>query len=191
MKTIKKILKVFGITFLSVALLAGLADAAWVFIPRLLSAHKIAEVDSIAKNVENLTIPESAKVIALGEATHGNKEFQELRLEVLKYLVKRAKVRSFALEADWGEGMTINNYIHGGGGNAADIVKDLAFSIYRTKEMADLIEWMREYNETAAESEKLNFYGFDMQNLPTSVQPTPWLIRLSTTIINICFSSPM
>ena len=164
MKIFKKILKFFVITVFSIALLAGLADAAWVFLPRLLSARKIAEVDSVAKNVEDLTVPESAKVIALGEATHGNKEFQELRLEVLKHLVQTTKVRSFALEADWGEGMTINNYIHGGKGNATDIVKDLAFSIYRTKEMADLIEWMREYNETVPKSEQLNFYGFDMQN---------------------------
>lgn len=164
MKTFKKIFKFFAITVFSIALLAGLADAVWVFVPRLLSARKIAEVDSIAKKVADLTVPESAKVIALGEATHGNKEFQELRLEVLKHLIQSTKVRSFALEADWGEGMTINNYIHGGGGNASDIVKNLAFSIYRTKEMADLIEWMREYNETVPESEKLNFYGFDMQN---------------------------
>ena len=164
MKTLKKIFKFFAITIFSIALLAGLADAAWIYLPRLLSARKIAEVDSAAKNVEDLTVPESARVIALGEATHGNKEFQELRLEVLKHLIQSTKVRSFALESDWGEGMTINNYIHGGGGNASDIVKDLAFSIYRTKEMADLIEWMREYNETAPESEKLNFYGFDMQN---------------------------
>ena len=164
MKTLKKIFKFFAITIFSIALLAGLADAVWVFVPRLLSARKIAEVDSAAKKVEDLTIPESARVIALGEATHGNKEFQELRLEVLKHLIQSTKVRSFALEADWGEGMTINNYIHGGGGNASDIVKNLAFSIYHTKEMADLIEWMREYNETVPESEKLNFYGFDMQN---------------------------
>ena len=164
MKTLKKIFKFFAITVFSIALLAGLADTAWIYLPRLLSAHKIAEVDSVAKKVEDLTVPESVRVIALGEATHGNKEFQELRLEVLKHLIQSTKVRSFALEADWGEGMTINNYIHGGGGNASDIVKDLAFSIYRTKEMADLIEWMREYNETVPESEKLNFYGFDMQN---------------------------
>ena len=164
MKTLKKIFKFFVITVFSIALLVVLADAAWIYLPRLLSARKIAEVDSVAKKVEDLTVPESAKVIALGEATHGNKEFQELRLEVLKHLIQSTKVRSFALEADWGEGMTINNYIHGGKGNATDIVKDLAFSIYRTKEMADLIEWMREYNETAPKSEKLNFYGFDMQN---------------------------
>ena len=75
MKTLKKIFKVFGIVILSIVLLAGLADAAWVFIPRVLSARKIAELDSAAKKIEDLTVPETTKVIALGEATHGNKEF--------------------------------------------------------------------------------------------------------------------
>ena len=97
MKTIKKILKVCGITILTIALLAGLADATWVFVPQFLSAHKIADTNALAKNIEDLSIPNSTKVIAFGEATHGNKEFQELKLDVLKLLVNTSKVRSFAL----------------------------------------------------------------------------------------------
>lgn len=164
MKTIKKILKVCGITILTIALLAGLADATWVFVPQFLSAHKIADTNALAKNIEDLSIPNSTKVIAFGEATHGNKEFQELKLDVLKLLVNTSKVRSFALEADWGEGMAINNYIHGGNGNVNELVKSLSFSIYHTQEIADLIQWMMEYNDRASENEKLNFYGFDMQD---------------------------
>lgn len=165
MKTFKKILKVFVITVFSIALLAGLADAVWIYVPQILSARKITGTDALAKKIEELTIPKETKVISLGEATHGNREFQELKLDVLKQLVKTTNVRSFALETDWGEGMTINNYIHGGKGNAADIAKSLSFSIYHTKEMADLFDWMREYNNnTSSENEKLNFYGFDMQN---------------------------
>lgn len=41
-----------------------------------------------AEPVENITVPESAKIIALGEATHGNAEFQQLKLEVFKLMVK-------------------------------------------------------------------------------------------------------
>ena len=41
-----------------------------------------------AEPVENITVPESAKIIALGEATHGNAEFQQLKLEVFKQMVK-------------------------------------------------------------------------------------------------------
>ena len=55
-----------------------------------------------AEPVENITVPESAKIIALGEATHGNAEFQQLKLEVFKQLVKKNGVRAFALEGDYG-----------------------------------------------------------------------------------------
>lgn len=41
-----------------------------------------------AEPMENITVPESAKIIALGEATHGNAEFQQLKLEVFKQMVK-------------------------------------------------------------------------------------------------------
>lgn len=34
------------------------------------------EFSAYAEPVENITVPESAKIIALGEATHGNVEFQ-------------------------------------------------------------------------------------------------------------------
>ena len=55
-----------------------------------------------AEPVENITVPESAKIIALGEATHGNAEFQQLKLEVFKLMVKNNGVRAFALEGDYG-----------------------------------------------------------------------------------------
>ena len=60
------------------------------------------EFFAYAEPVENITVPESAKIIALGEATHGNAEFQQLKLEVFKQLVKKNGVRAFALEGDYG-----------------------------------------------------------------------------------------
>ena len=73
-----------------------------------------------AEPVENITVPESAKIIALGEATHGNAEFQQLKLEVFKLMVKNNGVRAFALEGDYGGCEQVNRYIHGGEGTAQD-----------------------------------------------------------------------
>ncbi|WP_423786811.1 erythromycin esterase family protein [Holdemanella biformis] len=42
-----------------------------------------------------------------------------------------------------------------------EIVQKIGFQIYKTEEMMQLIEYMREYNDDA-EEEQLNFYGFDM-----------------------------
>ena len=36
-------------------------------------------------------------------------------------------------------------------------------NIYRTEEIKNLVEWMRDYNASAAQGDDLRFYGFDMQ----------------------------
>ena len=121
------------------------------------------EFAKYAKPVSDLTVREGVRVVALGEATHGNAEFQQLKLDVFKILVEKYGVRAFALEGDYGGCEAVNRYIHGGKGTAEEAAAAIGFPIYRTKEMADLIEWMRKYNATAATGEDLRFYGFDMQ----------------------------
>lgn len=165
-KTVKIIIIVIFIIFL-VGLLGGyilLNFKAWV------AAKRIEEVEDYAQTVEQLTIPDSAQIIALGEAAHGNKEFQELKLSVLKELVEKYEVKSFALETDFGEGVAVNEYIHGGDGTAENAVNNLSFTIYQTRQMIDLVTWMREYNDNVPDGEKLSFYGFDLQNPRTDVE---------------------
>ena len=100
---------------------------------------------------------------ALGEATHGNREFQQLRLDVFRVLVEKYGVRAFALEGDFGGCEAINRYIHGGDGTAMEALSATGFAIYCTEEMENLVEWMRNYNASAAEGDDLRFYGFDME----------------------------
>lgn len=121
------------------------------------------EFSKYATAVSELTIPEQTQIVALGEATHGNAEFQRLKLDVFQILVERYGVRAFALEGDFGGCEAVNRYIHGGEGTAAEAAAAIGFAIYRTQEMEDLITWMRSYNETANPGEDLCFYGFDMQ----------------------------
>ena len=108
-------------------------------------------ITAYADSIEDMEIPEGTKIIALGEATHGNREFQQLKKDVFAQMVEKYKVRSFALEGDFGGCEYVNRYIHTGEGTAAEAAAAIGFAIYRTKEMADLIEWMRTYNEDAPE----------------------------------------
>ena len=125
-----------------------------------------AEFAKYAAPVSKLTVPDQAKIIALGEATHGNAEFQQLRLDVFQIAVGQYGVRAFALEADCGCCEIANRYIHGGDGTAEQAAAALGFQIDRTDETAQLLHWMRAYNEQAAEGEDLRLYGFDMQRFP-------------------------
>ena len=136
-----------------------------------ISAHKkISDINSYMKTVDDIKISDNVNVVAIGEAAHGCKDFQELKLSVLKKMVKDYDFRAFALEADYGECATINRYIQGSDGDIESIVKTFSFPIYRTKQMEELISWMREYNSTVSEGKKLRFYGFDMQNPETSYE---------------------
>ena len=80
------------------------------------------------KTVEDIKISDNVNVVAIGEAAHGCKDFQELKLSVLKKMVKDYDFRAFALEADHGECATINRYIQGGDGDIESIVKDILIS---------------------------------------------------------------
>ena len=123
-----------------------------------------------ADQVDNIKIPEKTKIVALGEASHGNVEFQQLKLSVFQNLVENAGIRAFALEGDYGGCEYVNRYIHGGAGTAEQAAAAIGFAIYRTDEMADLISYMRKYNETAKAGDDLRFYGFDMQNWSYNLQ---------------------
>lgn len=120
--------------------------------------------------VSDLTIPEQTQMVALGEATHGNQEFQQLKLDVFQILVEKYGVKAFALEGDYGGCEAVNRYIHGGEGNAQEAAASIGFAIYRTSEIEDLISWMKTYNESAKEGEDLCFYGFDMQRIAYNYQ---------------------
>jgi len=130
----------------------------------VLASHKIKEVVDAAVPVEGIEIPDSVQIVGLGEASHGSKEFQQSKLDVLKMLVEKKDYRAIAIEADFGDCLAANAYVQGGDGDAREIVNNMSFVIYHTKEFADILDWMKQYNASVSEDKKLRFYGFDMQN---------------------------
>lgn len=166
---IKKIFKGILIFLVSLIILVGIGDFLWINIPKLSARKNISDIEDYGKAVSEINLDDNIEVVGLGEATHGNADFQDLKLEVLKTLVEKDNLKSFAIEADFGEGMIINNYIHG---NKKDenISRIFSFNIYHTKNMNDLINYMFDYNQKAKDEDKLSFYGFDMQNPEKSIE---------------------
>lgn len=169
MKILRKILKWFGILLVGLLLLLAAADAIWVYWPQVQAHKAVSDLDQFAKKITDISLPEDTKIIALGEATHGNSDFQALKLDVLQTVVETEGVRSFALEMDFAEGMNLDAYIKGGDGNAQELVENLSFTIYQTEEMVALVDWMRDYNAQHPD-DPLSFYAFDMQNPEQGVQ---------------------
>ena len=131
-------------------------------------AHR--EIPELRAEMQSLSadhIPDNVSVLAIGEAVHGGREFQELKLSVLREMVEKQGYTAFALEADYSECADINRYLQSGEGKPEELVQKFSFPIYHTKEMAALLGWIQDWNRTAPEEKKVRFYGFDMQNPET------------------------
>lgn len=132
--------------------------------PVIDASKEIDEVDDYALSVTDELVDRDVKIIGLGEATHGNKEFQELKLDVLKTLVRDNGVSAICFEMDYAEGVLVNEYISGKSNmTIEDVFSHISFDIYRTEEIKELIEWLKEYNADSKDG-YLEFYGFDIQN---------------------------
>ncbi|NMW85355.1 erythromycin esterase family protein [Peptoniphilus sp. AGMB00490] len=166
---LKKFFKGIVIFLLAIIFMAAVGDFLWINLPKLKARKDIVDIEDYGKKVSEIKLGEDIRVVGLGEATHGNSNFQYLKLELLKDLVEKNNLKIFCLESDFGEGILINNYIHG---NKRDenISRIFSFNIYHTKEMNELINFMFDYNQRAEDKDKLSFYGFDMQNPEKSIE---------------------
>jgi erythromycin esterase len=104
-----------------------------------------------------------ARVVALGEATHGTREFFRMKHRVLEYLVKEKGFNTFGIEATWAECERINDYVHGAPGDPRKLLSAQRFWTWNTQEVLDMIEWMRRHNQNPGGAPRVSFRGFDMQ----------------------------
>jgi erythromycin esterase len=110
-----------------------------------------------------------AEVIGLGEATHGTKEFFELKSRVFKYLVQKQNVKLFGIEANFAACYDINKYVLTGEGNAKEALSRNGYWVWQSQEVLDLIEWMKNYNNGKSPDQMIQFYGYDMQDATSCV----------------------
>ena len=103
-----------------------------------------------------------ARVVGLGEATHGTREFFRMKHRMVEYLVKEMGFNTFAIEATWAESERINDYVHGAPGDPAKLLSAQKFWTTNTQEVLDMIEWMRRHNQDPGGAPRVSFHGINM-----------------------------
>jgi erythromycin esterase len=116
------------------------------------------------------SIVANARIVSLGEATHGTREFFQLKHRLLEYCVSVLGFTIFGIEANFPECLAVNKYVQTGSGDAAHALAGTRFWTWNTEEVLELIEWMRWWN--IHHEPKVIFFGFDMQF------PTEAVLRL-------------
>ncbi|WP_224246249.1 erythromycin esterase family protein [Hyalangium gracile] len=111
---------------------------------------------------------QDVQVVALGEATHGTREFFQLKHRMLEFLATELGYTLFAIESDVADAHAVNTYVLTGQGDAAQVLAGLGF--WNNEEVLELIRWMRRYNEDPSHTRKLTFHGVDMQGSVKAVE---------------------
>ncbi|WP_406060334.1 erythromycin esterase family protein [Streptomyces sp. NBC_01077] len=112
---------------------------------------------------------DGVRVVGMGESTHGTAEFFRLKHRIFEYLVVEHGFRTFAMEASASAGPAVDAYVRGGAGDGAAVLTGLGFWVWRTREVLDLLEWMRDYNRGRPRAEQVGFVGIDPQRCGASL----------------------
>lgn len=104
----------------------------------------------------------SARVIGLGENSHGAAALFRMKLDLIRFLVRERGYTVVALEAPAAETDKVNDYVLGMSSDPDVAVKALTYPSWQTDEMWAMVQWLRDYNRTA--KAKVQFRGFDIQH---------------------------
>jgi erythromycin esterase len=109
-----------------------------------------------------------ARLVALGEGTHGTREFFRMKHRVFQFLVRQLGFTHFGIEASLPEALAVDHYVQTGVGDPAAVVGGMYFWTWSTEEVVDLVKWMRAWN-AAGSQPRVSFVGFDMQFPGTAI----------------------
>ena len=151
------------VTLLSVASMAAQSTAPvteWVRASAIRlttpeAGHGFADMEPLKKVVGN------ARIVSLGEATHGSREFFQLKHRMLEFLATQMGFTIFSIEANMPEAYKLNDFVLRGEGDPAKLIKGMYFWTWDTQEVLDMVLWMREFNKSG--KGRVEFTGFDMQ----------------------------
>ena len=133
-----------------------------------ISEHSLPLNDtSLNKMVEAVG---DAKIVMLGEASHGTSEFYTVRAELSKMLIEQKGFQLIAVEGDWPSAQAVNRYVKGYSEESTTAKEVLKKAFHRwptwmwaNEEVAAFTEWLKEVN--TKRQQKVGFYGIDMYSL--------------------------
>lgn len=109
-----------------------------------------------------------ARIVSLGEGTHGTREFFQMKHRLTEFLASEMGFTLFAIEANMPEAYRVNEYVLTGQGDPRELLEGMYFWTWNTQEVLDMIEWMREFNQSGRG--RIQFLGFDMQTPTVAIE---------------------
>jgi protein-L-isoaspartate(D-aspartate) O-methyltransferase len=114
----------------------------------------------------------SARIVLLGEATHGTSEFYRMRERITRDLIVKKGFRFVAIEADWPDAARVDHYVRHFQYPPSEWTAFARFPtwMWRNTEVRDFVSWLRKYNGTVEKGERVAFHGLDLYSLHDSIR---------------------
>ncbi len=136
------------------------------------SAEPIGDIESspIADLIDRIG---DARVVLLGEATHGTSEFYRMRARITQELIKRGGFNFVAVEADWPDAARVDTYVLGDPRRSkVDFTPFARFPIWmwRNQDVSEFVSWLRARNLSEGDrADRVGFHGLDLYSMFTSI----------------------
>lgn len=127
------------------------------------------EEHSIAALIERIG---NARLVLLGESTHGTSEFYRMRARISQALIERCGFNFVAVEADWPDAMWLNHYAANQPHSKVEFTPFSRFPtwMWRNTDVSEFVEWLRAHNLKQRErARRVGFYGLDLYSMFTSI----------------------
>jgi protein-L-isoaspartate(D-aspartate) O-methyltransferase len=113
----------------------------------------------------------SARVVLLGEASHGTSEFYRARAAITRRLIEAHGFSIVAVEADWPDAASLDRHVRDrpAPSNAEPPFRRFPTWMWRNTDVEAFIAWLRAWNVARPRQARAGFYGLDLYNLSASI----------------------
>ena len=110
-----------------------------------------------------------ARVVMMGEATHGTSEFYRMRARLTQELIEKKGFTMVCVEADWPDARQVDHFVKGVEPTSTTWTAFSRFPtwMWRNQEVKQFAEWLKSHNEKARKP--VGFFGLDLYSLSTSL----------------------
>ncbi len=139
-------------------------------------AEAIEPLDGGDRDYDSLlSLVGDARVVLIGEATHGTHEFYAERAAITRRLIQEKEFGAVCIEGDWPDAHRVDRWLQCVGDDrgpeeALDGFRRFPTWMWRNEVVRDFIAWLSDHNGARLEAHRVGFYGLDLYSMFASIQ---------------------
>ncbi len=129
-----------------------------------------------------------ARVVLLGESTHGSSEFYRMRARITRELIDKKGFSFVAIEGDWPDAARIDHYVRHREVPPSEWTAFARFPVWmwRNREVREFVDWLRARNTDLKAGDRVAFHGLDLYSLYNSIRSVlDYLDRVDPTAAGV------